>query len=62
MNIIIIFTPLEFSTTALVDGFHWSLSNRKSHQVSRIVNQLGIVTLKNVDSCIMLPVIYDKNH
>ena len=31
------FTPWEFSTSALVDDFHWSLSDSKSPQVSRIL-------------------------
>ena len=33
--IIILFTPLEFFTSVLADGFHWILSDSKSPQVSR---------------------------
>ena len=31
----LLFTPLEFFTSVLADGFYWSLSDSKSHQVSR---------------------------
>ena len=32
---LILFTPLEFFTSVLADGFHWSLSDSNSPQVSR---------------------------
>ena len=33
--LLLFFTPLEFFTSVLADGFHWSLSDSKSPQVSR---------------------------
>ena len=33
--LLLLFTPLEFFTSVLADGFHWSLSDSKSPQVSR---------------------------
>ena len=35
--IITIFTPWEFFTLALAEGFHWNLSDKKSPQISRTV-------------------------
>ena len=32
---LLLFTPLEFFTSVLADGFYWSLSDSKSPQVSR---------------------------
>ena len=34
-HIIIIYSFSEFFSTALTDGFHWSLRDSKSHQISR---------------------------
>ena len=33
--LLLLFTPLEFFTSVLADGFHWSLSDSNSPQVSR---------------------------
>ena len=33
--LLLLFTPLEFFTSVLADGFYWSLSHSKSPQVSR---------------------------
>ena len=38
-----LFTPLEFFTSVLADGFYWSLSDSKSPQVSRTL--LSILTV-----------------
>ena len=43
--IIIIIHSLELFTSALADGFHWSLSDSKSPQVSRIL--LSILAVLN---------------
>ena len=34
------FTPLEFLTSALADGFHWSVNENKSPQVSRTLHSI----------------------
>ena len=33
--LLLLFTPLEFFTSVLADGFHWSLGDSKSPQISR---------------------------
>ena len=43
--LLLLFTPSEFFTSALADGFHWSLSDSKSPQVSRTL--LSILAVLN---------------
>ena len=45
--ILVLFTPLEFFTSLLADSFHWSLSDSKTPQISRI--PLGILAVFNND-------------
>ena len=45
--IITIIIPLEFFTSALADGFHWSLSDSKSSQVFRTLLSI-LAVLNNV--------------
>ena len=39
----LLFTPLEFFTSGLAGGFHWSLSDSKSAQVSRTLLSILVV-------------------
>ena len=44
---LLLFTPLEFFTFVLADGFHWSFSESKSPQVSRTLLSI-LAVLNNV--------------